>query len=177
MTSCHFRRRVAIRGRRQSSALWARDGNGWQAMLRLGKGSNHTKPEVRPDALVAFADYVSQRELDVAFYDRVAHADKYYEACAEERIVDVSQSITRYPRSNGLCLTMAAGTFEPASGSLSAWARHIGPPGLCSVDGHGQLGADAVLDFTDRRVDSTKQNNTSNQLCGGGSRVCTTFSL
>ena len=126
------------------------------------KGSNHTKPEVRPDALVAFADHVSQRELDVAFCDCVAHAGKYYEACAEERTADLSQSITRYPRSNGLCPTITpsgrlALLNRPQTRFLHGQER-LALQSFVPSMATGQRGADAVLDFTDQRFDDTKPN-------------------
>ena len=46
---------------------------------------------------------LSKREADVILFDVVAHRDKYSD---KERILDVSQSIGRYPSGTNICPTI-----------------------------------------------------------------------
>ena len=103
----------------------------------------------------------------MAFFDRVAHADKYYESCAEGRIADVSQSITRYPRSNGLCPTITpsgrlALLNRPQPRCLHGQAR-LPLQGIVPSMATGQRGAAAISDFTDRRFALKQQENKQQQ--------------
>ena len=118
--------------------------------------STITKPEVVPDALVTFAHELSQRELDVAMFDRIAHADKYYEACAEERIADLSQGITRYPRSSQLCPTITPSArlalLNRAEPRFITGQERLALQGFSPSMATAQRGKDAILDFTERRL-------------------------
>lgn len=109
-----------------------------------------SKPRVLPEPLSGMVakEGLSKREAEVALYDRLVHS-RAYETSAE-RIVDLSQSISRYPHGSECCPTIT-----PAARMALLNRKHprlmVGQERL-ALQGFVAEGesAENMLNFTDR---------------------------
>ena len=113
------------------------------------------KPDELPAALMGMVaeHQLSGREVDLALYDRASNSSKYEET-SKERVIDLSQSISRYPSGTGVVPTITPNARLALVGRRNprfiVGQERLALQGFVAEMAEGELGGEAILSFTDR---------------------------